>query len=1164
MSSTDRQNRLLLTEDWKRIYQSFRNADFQSYDFDNLRRVMINYLRENYPEDFNDYIESSEYLALIDLIAFLGQNLSFRVDLNARENFLELAERRESVLRLARLLSYNPKRNQAANGLLKFESVSTTEGIVDSNGINLAGQTVLWNDPSNLNWFEQFTRILNSAMESNIAFGTPNKFESINDIPTEQYRLNSTNTGVPVYAFQKVIQGIDTRFEIVSTDLDNDNIVEETPFPGRNFAFLYRNDGQGAASTNTGFFVHFKQGTLDQGQFQVTNPVNNQVVAINAPNINNSDVWLYSLSENGTVQTEWTKVEAIEGNNVIYNSLSKNQRDIFAVQTRAEDRINLLFADGVFGNLPKGSFRTYYRTSANRNMQINPGSMVNISFDVPYFSKSGIQHTLTITCELKYTVSNASITESNESIKQNAPSTYYTQNRMVTAEDYNVAPLTISQEIVKSRAVNRISSGISRYFDLIDATGKYSQTNLYGNDGVLYKEVLNNQTSFNFDTQTDVEAVTYNIIEPIIKSRDVLNYYYDNNPRILVEDLNATWTATTNDLNRSTGFLLDVTQDRYLTGTFTENNLRFIEPDTLIKFSAPTGQEFLRNESNRLVTIDSNNPRPDAVTYIWTKVVRSAGNGTELQSDGTGAIVLNDNIPSGAILTELITKFANTLVSDVRTQIIDRTFAYQRFALRYDSAARQWKVIRDVDINISQPFSVGKAGDTTGQNLDASWLLLFETNGINYTITYRSLRYVFESEREIKFYYDKNQKIFDNKTGRIVKDTVSVLSINRKPDELMPFNIDYDWEILSEYRNDDGYVNSKKIIVGFLDNDSDGVIDNPDLFDEIVKQNINPTNKFVFLEKYTDGNGSIDYRYLNNSQNTVIVLNSQSQVGPLDSVSNGQVYYFVNEDLFKRFNSATQQFVITTDYKVFYGRTSLKFHYVHSASYNNRIDPSASNVIDVFLLTRTYDTNIRRYLRGITTQEPLPPSPDELFRNFGSALNNIKSISDEIIYHSVRYRILFGNRADLELQGTFKIVKNPQRVLNDNDIKTRVTNAINQFFALENWDFGDTFYFSELSTYVVNQLAPDVSQFILVPKQPEKSFGSLYEIKSESDEIFIADVTVNECEIIDEITAEKLKNQSGSIVTVTPSRTNVGIQSSNLDLSQTVTGGYSFNTREIN
>ena len=161
MPATDRQNRLLLAEDWRRIYQSFRNADFQSYDFDNLRRTMINYLRENYPEDFNDYIESSEYLALIDLIAYMGQNISFRIDLNARENYLELAERRESVLRLARLLSYNPKRNQAANGLLKVESVSTTEEILDSNNVNLANQTIVWNDPTNPDWYEQFVKVIN-------------------------------------------------------------------------------------------------------------------------------------------------------------------------------------------------------------------------------------------------------------------------------------------------------------------------------------------------------------------------------------------------------------------------------------------------------------------------------------------------------------------------------------------------------------------------------------------------------------------------------------------------------------------------------------------------------------------------------------------------------------------------------------------------------------------------------------------------------------------------------------------------------------------------------------------------------------------------------------------------------------------------------------------
>ena len=389
MSSTDRQNRLLVAEDWKRVYQSYRNADFQSYDFDNLRRTMINYLRENYPEDFNDYIESSEYIALIDLIAYLGQNLAFRTDLNARENFLELAERRESVLRLARLLSYNPKRNQTANGLLKVESITTTEEVIDSNNTNLENQAILWNDPSNPDWYEQFILILNAGLPVNGTFGRPFKKDTVAGVPTEQYRFNSTNEDVPVFSFNKAVNGANNRFEIVSTDIGDGAIEEEPPFPGNNFALLYRNDGRGNGSTNTGFFSHFRQGALDQGPFTITNPTTNQVVAIDAVNVNDTDVWLYKLDSNGQEIELWSKVASTEGNNVIYNSLSKSVRNFYSVLTRVEDRISIVFSDGVFGNLPKGTFRAYYRTSKNQRMVITPDEMKGISIKIPYISKTG-------------------------------------------------------------------------------------------------------------------------------------------------------------------------------------------------------------------------------------------------------------------------------------------------------------------------------------------------------------------------------------------------------------------------------------------------------------------------------------------------------------------------------------------------------------------------------------------------------------------------------------------------------------------------------------------------------------------------------------------------------------------------------------------------------
>ena len=217
MSVTGRQNNLFLAEDWKKIYQTFKNADFTSYDFENLRRVMISYLRENYPEDFNDYIESSEYLALIDLIAFLGQSLSFRIDLNARENFLELAERRESILRLAQLISYNVKRNTAASGLLRVDSISTSEEVIDSTGKNLANVEVSWNDPTNTNWYDQFTKIINASMISELEFGIPQNFDTVNGIYTEQYRINSQLSDLAIFPFSKAIDGKPMSFEIVST-----------------------------------------------------------------------------------------------------------------------------------------------------------------------------------------------------------------------------------------------------------------------------------------------------------------------------------------------------------------------------------------------------------------------------------------------------------------------------------------------------------------------------------------------------------------------------------------------------------------------------------------------------------------------------------------------------------------------------------------------------------------------------------------------------------------------------------------------------------------------------------------------------------------------------------------------------------------------------------
>lgn len=1133
MSATDRQNRLLVAEDWKRIYQSFRNADFQSYDFENLRRVMINYIRENYPEDFNDYIESSEYLALIDLIAFLGQSISFRIDLNARDNFLELAERRESVLRLARLLSYNAKRNIAASGLLKFSTVSTTQTVYDSNGRNLSGQVITWNDPANANWYDQFIKVLNSALPSSRQFGNPDDKNEIYGIPTEQYRFQSSNTDVPLYSFSKTVDGRNLPFEIVSTTFKGtDDIYEEAPSIGNRLGFIYRNDGRGNGSSNTGFFIHFKQGTLNQGTFTIAQPSTNETIDIDSININNDDIWLYRLDQNGLESEYWAKVPALEGNNAIYNSLKKNVRNIYNVITRAGDRVSLSFSDGTFGNLPLGTFRAYYRVSNGTSFVINPKDIRNVSIEIPYISNLNQLETLSITLSLQTSIANSAEAETNATIKARAPATYYTQNRMITGEDYNISPLSVSQQVIKVKAVNRSASGISRYFDLVDPTGKYSKTNLFADDAALYKEEYTDAFKFKYTTRTDIEGTIYNDLYDYMRKVSLRDYYYNKFTSIATQSLSVAWWQKTSDTNQSTGYIGDTVGGLpNKVGTYATTLLRYVTANSLLKFTAPSGKYFDRANDNALVTTAGINTSQT----IWAKVVSVSGDGTNnglgYLADGSGTIVLNDIVPNTAELAQIIPEWRTVLDTNTISTMVDLVFANKPFGLRYDVETRSWKIVFEVNLDTASNFSLGKQGDNSNQQLDSSWLILFTTDTEYYTVKFRLLRHIFESDKQVRFFFDASDKIYDTRTNTVEKDKIKILSINTQPGSANPFTYDRNWEVTEEFRGIDGYVDTKKIQLSFADTDDDSVVDNPDLFEEIVGFNsglLVDQDKYVILEKYFIEDQQEDYRLFDNSNETVLILSAEESVGNLNDYTDGQYFYFINTGVVKKLNLTTGKLVVSLDYRAYPGRSNLKFQYIHNADYESRIDPGLTNIIDIFVLTKEYDKQYREWLSGSRTVEPLAPSSDFLYTLLSSDLNKIKSISDEVIYHPAKYKLLFGPGASIDLQATFKVVKNSEIVISDNDVKSQVLAAINEFFSLENWEFGDFFYFSELSTYVMNRLAPNIVNFIIVPKQSDLTFGSLYEIKSEKDQIFINGSTIDDIEIISAITASKIKS-SGNI-----------------------------------
>jgi hypothetical protein len=1118
-------NKLLVTQDWKKIYQSFRNADFKSYDFETLRRTMISYLQENYPEDFNDFIDSSEYIALVDLIAYLGQNLSFRIDLNARENFLETAEKRDSILRLAQLISYVPKRNIPASGLLKITSILTTESIIDPFGNNLANSFITWNDPANTNWYQQFTSILSGAMGSSYVFGKPFARKTVDGILTEQYKINSTNSDLPIFEFLKNINGVNMQFEVVSASIQNSStIVEDTPLPSNEFSLLYRNDNQGSGSENTGFFVLFKQGSMELSSFTLDNPVPNEIIGINAADINDTDVWLWQIDSNGDYSTLWEKVPAVTGNNIIYNSLNKNQRNIYSITTRDQDQIDLNFADGTFGNLPKGQFRLFYRQSNGLTYIIKPEQLSGITIEIPYLNKNGQSHKLSLILGLQYNVSNSSGTESNSSIQNKAPQAFYVQNRMVTAEDYNVAPLTLGNDILKVKSVNRISSGISKYFDLTDVSGKYGKTNIFASDGILYKELSEQSFNFEYITRNEVFAIIKDRVQPILSSPELRSFYIDQYPQLTLSSL--TWVNAKNVITETSGYFVEDSLP-VAVGVTNTGNKKYITEGSLIKFVPPSGKYF--TSKGKLVSTQSDT----TTNYIWVKVSQviddGSNSGAGLLDTGSGPIKLSTYVPSTAIPVTVIPKFVTTISYAFENEIVNLCMNRRNFGLSFDQDLGDWYIVLDTNINLVDPFSLSLQGNTDNLSKDASWTIAFIWNGIGYTVKSRTLNYIFESDKETGFIVDENSINFDFVSNTVVKDQIKVLSVNSSVEPIKAANTstfgslgkDYVWQIDSAVVEVDGYVNPKKIKVSFYDT-GEGKIQDPDSFNNIVDPN-NTDIKFVYFKKINDREeySLVDSDLITAHSNPTSV--SQSSETPLT----GDLYYFYDSE-FNVVKSYDQSLVNTgdpwvyqPDYIAKVGRNNLKFQYIHNSNDDRRIDPAKSNMIDVYLLTSEYDRTYRTWLTTGGEIEPLPPTSQSLDLNFSSSLESIKTISDEIVFQPVKYKVLFGSKAPSSLQATFKAVRNSTRTTSDNELKTRILNSIQEFFSLENWDFGQTFYFSELSTYVMNQLTPDITNFVIVPLA--NNFGSLFEITCLSNEIFINGAGIDDIEIIDAISASQLK-----------------------------------------
>jgi hypothetical protein len=662
-----------------------------------------------------------------------------------------------------------------------------------------------------------------------------------------------------------------------------------------------------------------------------------------------------------------------------------------------------------------------------------------------------------------------------------------------------------SSQALKVKAVNRTYSGQSRYIDLNDPTGSYQNTNVIGDDGILYFETDMNTFIIPINSTYSNQLIAINFIQPVLNGENGLqntatelrDFFYTFFPRQTPPT--TIWQSSNGTTSSNGAFIRNGIAIPIGSSAANGDQVVYITPGALIKF----------NSSG------------------WTSVVSIVGNGTGnnlsgMVSTGVGAVTLASAISNNDQIVSIYPAFDTTLNFTELSSVTTALNTNRTFGLGYNPLTTTWYVISNNNLNTIQPFSITNAGSQSSINNDASWLLLIQyVNGTNWTVISRAERFVVESVQEARFFFINTTPIIDANTNNVVNDSIDILGINSAPNSTSALGSDYYWKIKNQFVYPDGYAEPNSVQVTFWDSIAEGIPDNPDEFISIVDP-LNGNLNFVFWQNTLTNDG---YNYWNPITIPITAIFTNIMLLPTVSSS----FWITNTVAFLISTGAFYSLVngvvanVSSNYKYRVGRNNLYFVWKHFAPYDQRIDPAIMNIIDIYVLTAAYDTALRNWIAtsGAPSSEPVPPDSNELLASF-NYFSQFKMMTDQIVWHPVSYKLLFGVQADPTLQVVFKVVKTGGSTYSNNEVSSLVIAQINNYFALANWDFGQSFFFTELATFIQVNLATIVGSIVLVPKNGQGVFGDLFEIKCGPDQIFISCAQISDIQIVANLSSAQL------------------------------------------
>lgn len=97
-----------------------RNITYINKDFSELRASLIDYARTYFPTTYNDFSPTSPGMMFMEMAAYVGDVLSFYLDNQIQENYLQYARQTNNLYELAYMFGYKPNVTQVASAPIDF------------------------------------------------------------------------------------------------------------------------------------------------------------------------------------------------------------------------------------------------------------------------------------------------------------------------------------------------------------------------------------------------------------------------------------------------------------------------------------------------------------------------------------------------------------------------------------------------------------------------------------------------------------------------------------------------------------------------------------------------------------------------------------------------------------------------------------------------------------------------------------------------------------------------------------------------------------------------------------------------------------------------------------------------------------------------------------